>query len=143
MGVIGSCCVHGEDTINTRSTDLQSLGDFRRTQSLVVKLLDLVEVDAWPSTLVDPRCLGLGDPLHLAFSTQVGLELGEDPQHVQKGFPGRALRIDRLFGRPEGDAAFLEQVHDILEVFDTARQAVNPGDHERGYLSETGCKDRQ
>src|SRR5262249_41765436 len=54
----------------------------------------------------------------------------EHPQHVQKGFPGGALGVDRLFGRAEGDAAFLEQVHDVLEVFDTARQAVHAGDDE-------------
>jgi len=46
------------------------------------------------------------------------------------------LGINRLLGRSEGDTAFLEQVHNVLEVFDAARQAVHPGDHERIPASE-------
>src|SRR5262249_43759330 len=61
----------------------------------------------------------------------------------QKGFPRRALRVDRLFGRPQGDAAFLEQVYDVLEVFDTARQAVHPGDDERVPAPEKLQQQRQ
>src|SRR3954462_14104796 len=116
MGVIGSCCVDGEDTINTRSTDLQSLGNLRRTQSLVVKLLDLVEVDAWLSSLVDPRSLGLGDPFHLAFSTEVGLELGEDTQHVQKALPRRRTGIYGLLGGLQHRTLGLQPSYDVLEV---------------------------
>ena len=52
--------------------------------------------------------LGGGNPFQLPLAAQVGFKFREHPQHVQKGFPARALRVDRLFGRPEGDAAVLQ-----------------------------------
>src|SRR5712692_7357965 len=62
------------------------------------------------------------------------------PNMSKKAFP---VALWVLLGRSEGDAAFLEQIHNVLEVFNAARQAVHPGDHERIPASEKFEQQRQ
>jgi hypothetical protein len=81
-------------------------------------------VDRCWATFVHSGFLGLGDALELALFTQVGLELGEHPQHVQEAFSGRGTGVDWLLRGLEGGALRLQGAHDVLKVPDAAR----PGD---------------
>ena len=67
-----------------------------------------------------------GNAFELALAPEIGFEFSEYAQHVQKGLSRRAASIDGLFRCLQGDAAFLQRVHDILEVFDATRQAIDP-----------------
>jgi hypothetical protein len=46
------------------------------------------------STPVDPCCLRLGDAFQLALATEVGFELGEHTEHVEKALTCRRAGID-------------------------------------------------
>jgi hypothetical protein len=85
---------------------------------------------------VDARRRGLGDTLSLALATQVRFELREHPEHVEEALAGRGRSVDRLLRGSQRGGLALERAHDVLEIADRARQAVNPGDHERVTLAD-------
>ena len=72
-----------------------------------------------------------GDPLGLALAAQVGLELGEDAEHVEERLAGRGRGVHGLFGSSEMGALVLEGRDDDLEITHRARQAVDARDHQR------------
>ena len=45
--------------------------------------------------------------------------------------PAAVPSVDRLLGRFQRDAAGLQLVHDVLEIFQRTRQAINAGDDKR------------
>jgi hypothetical protein len=53
-------------------------------------------VDRRGPPLVDPGSLGLRDALKLPFAPQVGLELGQHPEHVEEAFARRRAGVDGL-----------------------------------------------
>jgi hypothetical protein len=67
--------------------------------------------------------LGGADPFQLPFAAQIGLEFGEHAEHVEERLAGRSAGIHRLLSRFQRDAAGLQLVHDVLEVFQQTRQA--------------------
>jgi hypothetical protein len=79
--------------------DLEGLGDLRSPHALCFQLAHLGHVDRRGPPLVDPGRLGLRDALKLPFAPQVGLELGEHPEHVEEALAGRGAGVDRLLGR--------------------------------------------
>jgi len=60
-----------------------------------------------------------------------GLELGEHAQHVQERLARGRAGVHGLLGGAQGDALRLQLVHDVLEVLQRAREAVDAGDHQR------------
>ena len=77
-----------------------------------------------------PLALGSLDPFELPLPAQIGFELGKDPQHVEERLAGGRAGIDRLLGRLEGHPFAAQLVDDVLQIFDRAGEAVDPGDHE-------------
>ena len=88
-------------------------------------------IDRRLAALVDAARLGGADPFELPLAAQIGLELGEHAEHVEKGLAGRGAGVDRLLGRLQRDALGLQLVHDVLQVLQRARQAIDAGDDER------------
>jgi hypothetical protein len=84
-------CQLAKHPIDRRPTDLETLGDVRCTEALISEDTHLLWVDAGLTALVDARCLGLADTLHLTLAPKVGLELREDPEHVEEAFPAAVL----------------------------------------------------
>ena len=72
----------------------------RWRRALGLELLDLGLINRRLPAPVHARRLGLGDTLKLALAPQVGLELGEDAQHVEEALAGGRAGVDRLLGRP-------------------------------------------
>jgi hypothetical protein len=72
--------------------------------------------------------LGLGDPLELALTTQVGLELCEHTEHVEEALAGGSAGVDRLFGGFQARAFCFERADDVLQIADRAREAMNASD---------------
>jgi hypothetical protein len=88
-----------------------------------------IPVDGRLAALVNACGLGLGDPLKLPFSPQVGLEFREHPQHIKEAFPGRSAGIDRLLRGLQGCAFGLESPNNVLQVTDAPGKPIDPGDH--------------
>lgn len=74
---------------------------------------------------------GGGDSLELALTPEIGFEFSEHAKHVQEGLACRAAGVDGLLGRLESDAALLQCVHDVLQILDAARQAIDPRHNQR------------
>ena len=92
---------------------------------------NLGSIDRRLAALVDTARLGGADPLELSLAAQIGLEFGEHAEHVEERLAGCGAGIDRLLGRFQRDTAGLQLVHDVLEVFQRTRQAIDAGDDER------------
>jgi hypothetical protein len=60
------------------------------------QLAHLGHVDRRGPPFVDPGSLGLRDALKLPFAPQVGLELGQHPEHVEEAFARRRAGVDGL-----------------------------------------------
>jgi hypothetical protein len=70
--------------------NIQPLRNLSGTQPLGLELLYLGLINRRLPTPVDDCRIGLGDTLKLALAPQVGFELGEDAQHIN-----RSARVDR------------------------------------------------
>ena len=81
--------------------------------------------------MVDTARLGCGDSLKQTLTPEIGFEFSEYAQHVQEGLARSASRVYGLLDRLEDDAALLQPVHDVLQILDAAREAINPGHDER------------
>ena len=92
---------------------------------------DFAGIDRRLAALVDAARLGGADAFELSLAAQIGLEFGEHAEHVEERLAGRGAGVDRLLGRLQRDTAGLQLVHDVLEVLQRTRQAVDAGDHER------------
>ena len=57
-----------------------------------------------------------GDALGLALPAQIGLELGEDAQHIEEGLARRRGRIHRLIGCGQMRALGLQVRDDGLQI---------------------------
>ena len=73
-----------KQSIDRCPTDLETLGDVRWTEALIPENAHLLWVDAGLTALVDARYLGLADTLQLTLAAKVGLELRQDPEHVEE-----------------------------------------------------------
>src|SRR5712672_4652103 len=65
---------------------------------------------------IDAVRLRPGDAFQLALFPEVGLELGEHPQHVEEALPRGRAGVDRLLGGLQGDATPSEVMDDVLQV---------------------------
>lgn len=79
---------------------------------------------------VDALGLGLGDPFHLPLAAKVGLELGEDAEHVEEGFARRRRGVDRLFRGLERHSRRAQLMHDVLQVLDRPGQTIDARHHQ-------------
>src|SRR5262249_18409545 len=110
--------------IDRRAANVQPLRDFSGAQPLGLELLYLCQINRRLAAPVDARCLRFGDALELTFTTQVGLELGEDAQHVEEALACGGTCVDRLFHRLEDRALRFERPDNILQIANRARQAI-------------------
>jgi hypothetical protein len=92
---------------------------------------DFGTVDLRRPAFVDAARLGGGNAFGLAFAPQVGLEFGEDAEHVKKSLTGGGRGVDGLLGREQIRAFGFEPVHDHLQVTQGTGQPINAGDDER------------
>ncbi len=105
---------HAIDACPANAEPSRNIG---RTQLLLVpKLVDDRGIDLRLSALVDAARLRCGNSFGLAFLPQVGLELGEYPQHVQEGLTGSGARVDRLLSRARCHSSFLQLMDDVLQI---------------------------
>lgn len=123
--------------VDARSSDPELPSDRRGALPLPYQRPHGFRIDR-ARPLVDASRLGLGDPLGLALAPEVGLELGEDPEHVEEGLAGGGRRVDRLLGRQQPGPLPSQLAHDVLKIADRARQAVNAGDDQRVALADEG-----
>lgn len=72
--------------------------------------------------------------LKLALTPEVGFEFSEHAQHIQESLARRTSGVDGLLGRLEGDATLLQRIHDVLQILDAAREAIDPGHDQRVTL---------
>ena len=77
---------------------------------------------------VDERCRAL--------ATEVGFELGEHAEHIEKALTCRRAGIDGLLGRLERRAARADCAHNVLQVADASCQSVNASDHQYVILAK-------
>jgi hypothetical protein len=77
-------------TIFSFRRNIQPLRDFGCAEPIGLELLHLGLINRRLPTPVDDCRIGLGDTLKLALAPQVGFELGEDAQHIN-----RSARADR------------------------------------------------
>ena len=114
--------------VDTCPADTEPARDRRRAKFfLAAQPLDLDRIDRRLAALIDAARLGGIDPFQLALASQIGLELGEHPEHVEECLAGTSAGIDRLLGRPQGDVLGPEFVDDVLEVAQRAGQTVDAG----------------
>ena len=92
---------------------------------------DFAGVDRRLAALVDAARLGGGDPFELPLAAQIGLEFGEHAEHVEERLAGGSAGVDRLLGCLQRDTPGLQLVHDVLQVLQRTRQAIDAGDDER------------
>ena len=71
------------------------------------------------------------DSFGLALAAQVGLELGEDAEHVEERLAGSGRGVHGLFGSGKMGALVLECRDDDLKIVHGARQPVDVRDHQR------------
>jgi hypothetical protein len=117
---------------NARTANTEASGNRCRTKLLLAaKAQDLSDIDRRLAALVDAARLGSADALELALTTEIDFEFGKDAEHVEKCLAGGGACVDRLLGRPQRHTPDLELVHDVLQVLQRARQAVDAGDDER------------
>ena len=64
-------------------------------------MLDGLQVDPGWAAAIGAALLRRGDPLGLALAAQVGLELGEDAEHVEECLAGRGRGVHGLLGGSE------------------------------------------
>ncbi len=121
----------GEDAIDRRAGNAGFLGNLGGAEPFSFELTYQIGVDARLTPLVDTFGFCLGNAFELAFAPQVGLELGEHPEHVEKAFPGGGSGINRLLGAGQGGALVADRANDGLQVTDGAGEPVDPGDHQR------------
>lgn len=122
----------GQRAVHRGTADAKAPRDLRRAQLLLdAQALDLGGTDRRFATMAGAAHLGGGNPLKLALAPEVGFEFREHAQHVQERLARRAAAVDGLLGRLGSDAALLHRVHDILEVFDAAGEAIDPRHDQR------------
>ena len=106
-----------------------------------MKPVNLSDIDRRLAARIDAPQLGGLNALKLALAPKIGLELGEDPQHVEKRLAGGCGRIDRLLGCAQGDATKLQIMNDILQILHRSGESVDARDHQGVTWSKEFEKD--
>ena len=119
-----------QQPVDARPRHAEALGYLGSAQTLRFERADLGGLNRPRTALVDTLRLRSRNPFHLTLATQVGLELGEHAQHVEKRLPGGSRRIYRLFGRLERRALGPKLANDVLEVADRPGQPVYARDRQ-------------
>ena len=113
-----------ESAVDGGSANPKALGNLRWPHTFRMKGTHLVDVDTRFPAFVDALSFGLGNPFHLPFPPKARLELGKDPQHVEKRLSGCRGGVNRLFGRLQMRALRLQFPHHVLQI----RRPNGPGD---------------
>src|SRR5262249_86020 len=90
----------------------------------------LRRIDRGLPTSVDTARFRVRNTLKLTLLAQVGFELREYAEHVEEAFPRCRAGVDWLFSGSQGRSSRLHDTHDVLQVSDAAREAVNARDHQ-------------
>jgi hypothetical protein len=90
--------LRSQHPINRRTANVQSLRDLSGAEPLGPELPHLCLINGRLPAPVRTRRLGLGDSFELTLAPQVGFELGEHAEHVEKALAGRRAGVDRLLG---------------------------------------------
>jgi Phage integrase family len=123
-----------ENAINRRAADLERSSNLRGAKALGLQFAHPCGFYRRRAAFVDASSLRLGDTFKLAFTPQVGLELGEYAEHIEEAFAGGGACVDRLFRGLQDCATSPYSSYDVLQIADATRQTIDTSDHQHVTL---------
>ncbi len=130
LAIIQSLAVP-ECPVDRRAPDAELARNRAGSQTCSAKALDGSVVHRRSAPTIDPARFGERDTIELSLAAQIGFEFGEDAEHIEKRLTGGTARVDRLLSCLQRHSAGLQLMDDVLQVFDAARQPIDPSDDER------------
>ena len=108
--------------VDRAAGDAHFSGDFARRETPGQPVLNSLLINLGGAAAIDASAFGGGDAFGLALAPEIGLELGEDTEHVEEGLARGGRRVHWLLGCGQVGTLVLQHRDDRLQVTHRAGQ---------------------